>query len=47
MAIELKVPPVGESITEVQIGDWLKSEGDSVQLDEILTSLVEEREARA
>jgi len=39
MAIELKVPPVGESITEVQIGDWLKSEGDSVQSDEILVKI--------
>ena len=27
MAIELKVPSVGESITEVQIGEWLKDEG--------------------
>ena len=27
MAVELKVPAVGESITEVQIGDWLKSRG--------------------
>ena len=30
MAIELKVPSVGESITEVQIGDWLVPEGQSV-----------------
>jgi 2-oxoglutarate dehydrogenase E2 component (dihydrolipoamide succinyltransferase) len=34
MAIELKVPPVGESVTEVQIGEWLKREGDRVQRDE-------------
>ncbi|MEN9580160.1 MAG: 2-oxoglutarate dehydrogenase complex dihydrolipoyllysine-residue succinyltransferase [Pseudomonadota bacterium] len=33
MAIELKVPSVGESITEVQIGEWLKSVGDSVERD--------------
>lgn len=39
MAIELKVPPVGESITEVQIGEWLKSAGDSVQQDEILVKI--------
>ena len=31
MAIELKVPSVGESITEVQIGDWLVGEGGSVE----------------
>jgi 2-oxoglutarate dehydrogenase E2 component (dihydrolipoamide succinyltransferase) len=31
MSIELKVPSVGESITEVQIGDWLVGEGGSVE----------------
>src|SRR5690349_4875386 len=39
MPIELKVPPVGESITEVQIGDWLKSEGDNVSRDEIIVKI--------
>ncbi len=34
MAIELKVPAVGESITEVMIGEWLKAEGDWVAEDE-------------
>lgn len=34
MPIELKIPAVGESITEVQIGEWLKSEGDLVKQDE-------------
>lgn len=34
MAIELVVPQVGESITEVQVGDWLKSVGDWVDRDE-------------
>jgi 2-oxoglutarate dehydrogenase E2 component (dihydrolipoamide succinyltransferase) len=34
MAVELKVPPVGESITEVVIGEWLKAEGDFVEEDE-------------
>ena len=36
MAVELKIPTVGESITEVQIGEWLKSEGDRVELNEPL-----------
>ena len=39
MAIELSVPKVGESITEVEIGEWLKSEGDTVALDETLVLL--------
>jgi 2-oxoglutarate dehydrogenase E2 component (dihydrolipoamide succinyltransferase) len=34
MPIELKIPAVGESITEVEISEWLKSEGDSVKQDE-------------
>jgi 2-oxoglutarate dehydrogenase E2 component (dihydrolipoamide succinyltransferase) len=33
MAIELVVPKVGESITEVQIVQWLKSEGETVERD--------------
>src|ERR1051325_1536334 len=34
MPLELKVPEVGESISEVLIGDWLKSEGEHVERDE-------------
>jgi 2-oxoglutarate dehydrogenase E2 component (dihydrolipoamide succinyltransferase) len=34
MSVELKVPSVGESITEVQIGDWLKNAGEAVKADE-------------
>src|SRR5687768_12762676 len=34
MAVELIVPSVGESITEVEIGDWLKKEGETVNQDE-------------
>ena len=36
MPIELKVPAVGESITEVQISEWLKGAGDAVKRDEVL-----------
>jgi 2-oxoglutarate dehydrogenase E2 component (dihydrolipoamide succinyltransferase) len=39
MPIELKVPEIGESITEVEIGDWLKKPGDSVKKDESLVML--------
>jgi 2-oxoglutarate dehydrogenase E2 component (dihydrolipoamide succinyltransferase) len=34
MAIELRVPSIGESITEVLIGDWLVPEGQSVAKEE-------------
>src|SRR5262245_18971239 len=34
MPVELVVPSVGESITEVEIGDWLKTPGDPVNQDE-------------
>ena len=37
--IEVKVPPVGESISEVTIGNWLKNEGDAVKMDEVICSL--------
>ena len=39
MSVELKVPPVGESITEVQIGEWLKKEGDSANRDEVIVMI--------
>src|SRR5438105_3803375 len=34
MPVELVVPSVGESISEVEIGDWLKAEGEHVEQDE-------------
>ncbi len=34
MPVELIVPAVGESITEVEIGDWLKKQGEPVDQDE-------------
>jgi len=39
MPLELKVPPVGESITEVQIGAWLKRVGEPVRKDESLVEI--------
>jgi 2-oxoglutarate dehydrogenase E2 component (dihydrolipoamide succinyltransferase) len=39
MPIELKVPAMGESITEVEIGSWLKPEGASVAKDENVVTL--------
>jgi 2-oxoglutarate dehydrogenase E2 component (dihydrolipoamide succinyltransferase) len=43
MSVEIKVPAVGESITEVQLGEWLKAEGDDVEQDEPLIELESEK----
>lgn len=34
MNVELKIPQAGESINEVEVGDWLKKEGERVERDE-------------
>src|ERR1041385_6518266 len=34
MPVELVVPSVGESITQVEIGDWLKAPGEVVNQDD-------------
>lgn len=39
MPVELKVPEVGESITEVEIGRWLKDQGQPVEKDEPLVEI--------
>ncbi|MCH2534164.1 MAG: 2-oxoglutarate dehydrogenase complex dihydrolipoyllysine-residue succinyltransferase [Bdellovibrionales bacterium] len=39
MKAEVKVPAVGESITEATIAEWNKSSGDYVERDEVLLSL--------
>ena len=39
MNLEMKVPTVGESITEVTIGQWFKKDGDQVQMDEVICEL--------
>ena len=39
MPVDVKVPSPGESITEVFIGTWLKSEGDAVERDEPLVEV--------
>jgi 2-oxoglutarate dehydrogenase E2 component (dihydrolipoamide succinyltransferase) len=36
---EMKVPTVGESITEVTISTWLKKDGDMVRLDEVIAEV--------
>lgn len=39
MKIDIKVPAVGESITEAVIGSWAKKSGDYVKMNDVLMSL--------
>ena len=39
MALEIKIPAVGESISEVTIAEWLKNDGDYVEMDENIAEL--------
>jgi len=39
MATEVKVPALGESVTEASVGQWLKQPGDPVAVDEPVVSL--------
>jgi 2-oxoglutarate dehydrogenase E2 component (dihydrolipoamide succinyltransferase) len=41
--IEIKVPPVGESISEVTLVKWIKKDGDWVDRDEIICELESEK----
>jgi 2-oxoglutarate dehydrogenase E2 component (dihydrolipoamide succinyltransferase) len=43
MAVEIKVPELGESITEIQIAEWLVKEGDTVARDQNLVSVDSEK----
>jgi 2-oxoglutarate dehydrogenase E2 component (dihydrolipoamide succinyltransferase) len=43
MAIEIKVPSVGESITEVTLVKWIKNNGDYVERDEVIAELESEK----
>src|ERR1700712_2902215 len=39
MAVEIRVPALGESIVEATVGKWLKQVGDSVAVGEELVEL--------
>jgi 2-oxoglutarate dehydrogenase E2 component (dihydrolipoamide succinyltransferase) len=43
MAIEIKVPSVGESITEVTLVKWIRKAGDWVDRDEVIAELESEK----
>ena len=39
MATEIRVPALGESITEATVGKWFKQPGDAIKVDEPLVEL--------
>src|SRR6478752_1895056 len=39
MPVEIRVPPLGESLVDAVVGQWLKSEGDSFSRGETLVEL--------
>ena len=39
MAVDPTIPEVGESITEVEIGEWIKKEGDLVNQDDTIVMI--------
>ena len=39
MAIDIRVPTLGESVTEATVGQWYKKAGDAVAVDEPLCEL--------
>ncbi|MEP6711077.1 MAG: 2-oxoglutarate dehydrogenase complex dihydrolipoyllysine-residue succinyltransferase [Ferruginibacter sp.] len=43
MAIEIKVPTVGESISEVTLVKWLKEDGEWAERDEVIAELESEK----
>jgi 2-oxoglutarate dehydrogenase E2 component (dihydrolipoamide succinyltransferase) len=45
MPVDVRVPTSGESISEVQIGQWRKAEGDRVTMDEVLVEIETDKAA--
>src|SRR5574342_696953 len=41
--VELRVPSLGESITQAQVGAWIKREGDMVRADEPMVEVESEQ----
>jgi 2-oxoglutarate dehydrogenase E2 component (dihydrolipoamide succinyltransferase) len=39
MAVDIKVPALGESVTEASVGRWLKQAGDAVEMDDPLVEI--------
>ena len=46
MAVEMKIPDLAESISEVVISQWLKQDGDYVELDEMICEVETDKAAQ-
>ena len=38
MAVQVKIPSLGESVTEAILGTWLAEEGQAIAVDEVIFS---------
>ncbi len=45
MPVEVTIPQAGESIVEVQVGEWRKNVGDRVEIDEVLVEIETDKAA--
>src|SRR5262249_57669769 len=45
MAVDIRIPPLGESITEATLVRWLKADGAHVDADEVVLELETEKAA--
>ena len=43
MSITVKIPAVGESITEVIVGEWSVADGEIVELDQVICEMESEK----
>ncbi len=43
MSFEVKIPSIGESINEVTVGQWMKQDGDYVELDDVICEIESEK----
>ncbi|MEM7301517.1 MAG: 2-oxoglutarate dehydrogenase complex dihydrolipoyllysine-residue succinyltransferase [Pseudomonadota bacterium] len=44
--VEIVVPSAGESVTEAEVGEWLKSVGDAIEADEAIVTLETDKAAQ-
>ena len=47
MASEIRVPTLGESVTEATVGQWFKKTGDAVNVDEPVVELETDKDRKS